>query len=505
MPGLTQANPTEAAALNDQHPVAVVDIGSNSVRLVVFEGPARSPAPKFNEKVLCGLGRGLAETGKLNEAGVEQTFETLQRFVALVGRMNVSDLHVVATAAVRDADNGKSFVAELEKRCGVRIRILTGPEEARFSALGVLSGIPEADGLVGDLGGGSLELVEVSPGKLGESVTLPLGPFRLQSLSDSARREHIDGALKGVPWLGRVKGRRLYLVGGAWRAIARIHMAQTNYPVHIIHNYRVSTAQAEDIVRLLSRQSRDSLARIEGVSRRRFDTLPLAALTLRRLLKRAAPSDVIFSAHGLREGLQFAALPDAVRKLDPLLVACRDMAAREGRFGEHGEELAQFVMPLFAGESGADGRLRFAACLLSDTAWRVSPDYRGEEAFRHILRAPFAGIDHASRARVALAVYARYQGGIDDKTTLPGLALVDDQEARWALKLGLALRLAHTLTGGSIGLAKEARLRLDGEKLVLEVSPSAEALIGEAVSRRLDALAKAVGRKPDLRMARARR
>jgi exopolyphosphatase/guanosine-5'-triphosphate,3'-diphosphate pyrophosphatase len=503
MSALIESKTALAAAVQD-HSVAVIDIGSNSVRLVVFEGPARAPVPKFNEKVLCGLGRGLAETGRLNEAGVEQAFETMRRFVALIGRMGVADVQAVATAAVRDAENGAAFVAELERRSGVRVRVLSGVEEARFSALGVVSGIPDADGVVGDLGGGSLELVEVAPGKPGQSVTLPLGPFLLQALSEEARRDHIDAVLEATPWLGKMRGRKLYVVGGAWRAIARIHMAHTNYPVHIIHHYRISATEADEITRLLGRQSKESLVRIEGISRRRLDVLPLAALTLRRLLKRVNPPEVIFSAYGLREGLQYAALPEPVRRLDPLLVACRDMAAREGRFGEHGDELAAFLAPLFADEAPALVRLRLAACLLSDTAWRVSPDDRGEEAFRHILRVPFAGLDHAAHAVLALAVFARYQGHIDDKATLPGRALVEEQQARWALTLGLALRLAHTLTGGSAGLSREARLRPEGDKLTLEVPAAAEALLGEVVLRRLDALARSLDKKPELRVVKRR-
>ncbi|HUN50691.1 MAG TPA: Ppx/GppA family phosphatase [Candidatus Sulfotelmatobacter sp.] len=503
MPALSESKAVIAAAAHD-HSLAVIDIGSNSVRLVVFEGPPRAPVPKFNEKVLCGLGRGLSESSRLNEPGVEQAFETMRRFVALIGRMGVAEVQAVATAAVRDAENGGVFVAELERRSGLKVRILSGTEEARFSALGVLSGIPDADGVVGDLGGGSLELIEVAPGKPGQSVTLPLGPFRLQALPEAARRDHVDAALASAPWLGKMRGRKLYLVGGAWRTIARIHMAQANYPVHIIHHYRIGAAQADEITRLLSRQSKESLLRIEGISRRRLDVLPLAALTLRRLLKRVNPTDVVFSAYGLREGLQFAALPEAARRLDPLLVACRDMAAREGRFGEHGDELAAFLAPLFGGETPAEARLRLAACLLSDTAWRVSPDDRGEEAFRHILRVPFAGLDHPAHALIALAVYARYQGNIDDKATLPGRALVDEQQARWALTLGLALRLAHTLTGGSAGLSREARLKLDGDRLTLEVPAAAEDLLGEVVQRRLEALARSLDRKWDLKVAKRR-
>ena len=481
-------------------PTAVVDIGSNSVRLVVFDGPFRAPAPKFNEKVLCGLGRRLTQTGRLDEDGVRLATATLRRFVALARRMGVEDLQVVATAAVRDADNGADFVAEIERQCQVPVRVLAGAEEARYSALGVVSGIPDADGVMGDLGGGSLELVALDQGRLGQGLTLPLGPFRLAGLGEDAARGQIDRAFAAVPWLDAVRGRSLYLVGGAWRAIARIHMAQTNYPLRIIHHYRLSLGEADEIARLLSRQSRESLLRLEGVPRRRHDTLPLAALTLRRLLKRVAPREVVFSAHGLREGMGYAALSEAVQAEDPLLAAARDMAAYEGRFGEHGTELFEFTAPLFGGEGAAQARLRQAACLLADTAWRVNPDYRGEQAFRRILRAPFAGIDHPGRAFIALAVYARYEGGCNEQTVAQVRGLAREEELARAVRLGLALRLASTLSGGAAGVLGEITLVPEGGSLLLEAAPSAVDLMGETVVRHHEALARNLGLNSDFRV-----
>lgn len=484
--------------------IGVVDVGSNSVRLVVFCGPPRAPTPVFNEKVLCGLGRKLTRTGRLDEQGMALAMLTLRRFASLARRMGVGALQVVATAAIREAENGPAFVAELEQTCGVAISILSGEEEARYSALGVISGMPEADGLIGDLGGGSLELVRVERGAVLESVTLPLGPFRLASIAGDRLKEHVDGLFKGVPWLGRTRGKPYFLVGGAWRAIARIHMAKTAYSLRIIHNYRMPGREAEDVARLLSRQSRDSLVRLEAVPRRRLDTLPLAALVMRRLIKAGQPSELVFSALGLREGLHFATLSEAERREDPLIAACRDMAARESRFAEHGDELAEFSASLFAGESATEKRLRLAACLLSDVGWRINPDYRGEQAFRRVLRAPFVGIDHPGRAFVALTVFARYQGDIAGDATLPGRQLIDDQTARRALTLGLGLRLAHTLSGGTPGLLQDFRLRLQERTLCLDVPASAEALLGEVAERRLEALAASRGLAHEIRINRRR-
>ncbi len=175
---MTQSRRAEAAASQTERrdSVAVVDIGSNSLRLVVYDGVRRAARIMLNEKVLCGLGRGLSETGRLNQEGVEQARVNLQRFVSLARAIGVSRLDVLATAAVRDADDGREFAAEIERRFGVRVRILAGAEEGRYSALGVLSGIPDAQGFAGDLGGGSVELVPVAKGRAGAGATLPIGP-----------------------------------------------------------------------------------------------------------------------------------------------------------------------------------------------------------------------------------------------------------------------------------------------------------------------------------------
>lgn len=484
--------------------IGVIDIGSNSVRLVVFSGPPRSPTPVFNEKVLCGLGRKLAKTGRLDDQGMALALLTMQRFVALAMRMDVKELQVVATAAAREASNGSAFIAEIERQCHVKVRILNGTDEARFSALGVISGTPEAEGIVGDIGGGSLELVQVSKGRIGESVTLPLGPFRLAGVEQKDLRYHVDSLFQSILWLKNGRRQTLYLVGGAWRGIARVHMAQTNYSLRIIHAYRMATHEAEDLTRLLSRQSKESMSRLEGVPRRRLDTLPMAAFVLRRLIKRLEPKELIFSALGLREGLHYATLSEATRAEDPLIAACRDMATRESRFAEHGDELANFIAPLFFSESMEEARLRLAAALLSDVAWRVNPDYRGEQAFRRVLRAPFVGIEHPERALVALAVYARYQGNLGGDTTLPGRALVGDLEARRALILGLGLRLAHALSGGTPGLLHEVKLKLEDEALLLEVPANAETLLGEVIGRRLEDLAKARGMASKIKVIKER-
>jgi exopolyphosphatase/guanosine-5'-triphosphate,3'-diphosphate pyrophosphatase len=479
--------------------VGVIDIGSNSVRLVVYEGGGRNPDALFNEKVLCGLGRHLGSTGRLDPDGVGLALATLDRFAALSRVMGIGRIEVVATAAVRDASDGTLFVAEVEARTGVRVRVLSGTEEAAFAAQGVLSAIPDADGLVGDLGGGSLELVTVGGGAIGTQATLPLGPLRLQDASGGDRIKAaaiVDKGLEALPWIQAAKGKTFYAVGGAWRSLARIHMAQTSYPLRVLHHYRIVRGDVRDISRVISNLSRESLERMSGLSRRRIDTLPYAALVLDRVLKAAKPNAVVFSAFGLREGLLFTQMPEAVRRLDPLIETARAMGARLGRFAEHGDELMSWTSPLFPDEDAADARLRLATCHLSDIGWRGHPDYRAQQTLFEILRGHFVGIDHRGRAMVALGTYCRYDGDGDAGTARQAQALLDEHDIARARVIGLSLRLGHTLSGGTPRVLERCPLVRDDVSVTMTVPRTLGALVGDVVQRRFTALARTLSLQP---------
>lgn len=482
--------------------VAVVDIGSNSLRLVVYDAIKRSPRPLFNEKVMCGLGRSLQTTGRLDPEGVELARTNLQRFVALARGIGVRRLDVLATAAVRDASDGRAFVAEIERRHRLKVKVLSGAEEGRLSAFGVLAGIPAASGVVGDLGGGSVELVPVAGGQVGAASTLPVGPLRLAEYGDDERklRDAIDKQLGLIPWLSaKVDGGAFYAVGGAWRALARIHMEQTQYPLHIIQQYTLPRSEAEDFLDIIARQSRKSLEKITTVSRKRLDVVPIAARVLHRILRRAAPKQLVFSAFGLREGHIYSLLREAAQRSDPLLTACADMAEANRRFGADGDELFAWTQPLFPDETEARRRLRHAAALLSDIAWHEHPDYRAEQALHTVLYMPVAGLEHEERAYLAAVIYARYGGGEDGFEVVH--ALLDEETRAQAHRVGLALRLGFTLSGGVPGLLGRSKLALTSGGIVLTLSAEGARRFGESVQRRLDALARSLGRKAEVRRA----
>ena len=307
--------------------VAVIDIGSNSVRLVAYESHCRAPTPTFNEKALCGLGRGVATTSLLPDEGVAKAIAALKRFRALCDTMRIADIRAIATAAVRDASNGPAFLGLAEQAIGQNIELLSGEQEARLSALGVVSSIHNADGVVGDLGGGSLELAEIKCGDTGKAVTLQLGGLSLVDLSEKSPKRAakiVRETLSKVKLLQALSGRTFYAVGGTWRALARLHMRQRQYPMNVMHNYVIPTRDALEFARLVERIEADALLSIEAVSSARRPLLAYGAAVLEEIIRQAPPKEIVMSALGVREGLLYARLPPDARREDPLIVSARE-------------------------------------------------------------------------------------------------------------------------------------------------------------------------------------
>jgi exopolyphosphatase/guanosine-5'-triphosphate,3'-diphosphate pyrophosphatase len=480
-------------------PVAVVDIGSNSVRLVVYDGLRRSPYPIFNEKILCGLGRGVATKGRLSEEGMARAFAALKRFRALARQIGAKHVYALATAAAREASNGEQFIARAEKALGCNISVLTGKEEARYAALGVMAGIPEADGIAGDLGGGSLELIDVKDGKLREGITLPLGPLRLIDLSGGSiekAREIVDEALSKAAILKLMKGRTFYAVGGTWRNLAKLHMAQSHYPLHVLHCYRLTTQQAMSLSGLVSGLSSTSLKEIREVSKSRSDTLPFGALVLERLLAHSEAANVEVSVYGVREGLLYSKLPARKRESDALLASCWDFARRYARSPEHELELCDWTDQIFGAgklkETEQQKRLRYAACLLADIGWRAHPDYRAERSLSMISQAAFVGVDHPGRIFLALTIFYRYDGENDGD----GLTrMLEDDAHQRAHLLSSMFRLAYILSAAMPGMLPKIGLKLGENKTLQLTLPKKLAdLAGERIDKRLNGLAAELGR-----------
>lgn len=473
----------------------IIDIGSNSIRLVVYQGPARLPAPLFNEKVMAGLGRGLAETGQLAPGALELAIEALERFAALAREMEVESLRTVATAAVRDAANGHVLL-DAAARIGLPVELLSGEQEANAAGMGVLSAIPDADGIVGDLGGGSLELVRVKKGEIRDRVSFPLGVLRIAALRAKGKGtidRRVAKLIEQAGWSGKGKGLPLYLVGGSWRSLARLDMNLRRYPLPVIQQYAMSPTTIGRLVRSVSHSGKGTLKAVPGISSQRAPMLNDAAALLAALLRHLKSDRTIVSSFGLREGLLYEALDAETRRQDPLIVATREEGRRLGRFAEHGDLLDRWISPLFQ-DAPAMERLRRAACLLADVGWHANPEFRAERGVEIALHGNWVAVDARGRALIAQALWTSLGGGAG--TPEPLNVLAPAQDLRRAVQWGLAMRLGQRLSGGVAGPLERSTLGEDGSALTLHLAPGDIALYGEAVQKRHAALAAICDRTP---------
>jgi exopolyphosphatase / guanosine-5'-triphosphate,3'-diphosphate pyrophosphatase len=474
--------------------LGVVDVGSNSVRLVVFDGAARSPAYFFNEKILCGLGRGLAESRKLNPEGRARALVALKRFALLAKGMGAEPLYSVATAAVREASDGPDFCAEVLRDTGLVLNVASGKEEARLSAQGVLLGWPDAKGLVCDIGGSSMELAEVAKGRVGRCMTSALGPQRLAPLVESDTIEaEIKAQVKNLRKKYKSKPKSLFLVGGSWRAIARLDMERRDYPLKVLHEYEMRPEAALDTVRWIASQQIGELRALTGASSARMKLVPVAAMVLRELIAQFAPKRIAVSSYGIREGLLYEQMPKGLRKRDPLIEACLYMERASARIPGFGKVLNKFLMPLYHGQDNERRRLIRAACLLHDVTWRAHPDYRAEVCFDNATRANLGGLDHRGRVFLGTALLHRYKNSASGTSFDAVIGLLSDEDRKAAEILGKAMRFGAMLTGANDAMMCRLKVHQRAEVLELILKPQSRDLFGEVVLARFEALAKAMG------------
>ena len=487
-------------------PIAIVDIGSNSVRLVAYEALTRALTPIFNEKVLCGLGRGVATTGRLGEDAMHNALGALRCFRVMCRNMGIAEIVAVATAATRDASNGPAFLARAAEAIGTSITLIGGEREAELAAEGVLSGFHQPDGVVGDLGGGSLEMIDVRGGRIGPGLSLPIGGLALSDLSKNSPRRAVRmvrDALAGKGPLDGLKGRTFYAVGGTWRALAKLHISQRNYPLHVMHGYVVPALDPEIFSALIQRSELDNAASLSTVSAARRPLLAYGAVVLEEIIRQGKPKDVVISTFGVREGLLYERLSEQQQRSDPLIEASRELNLLRSRSPGHGEDLRAWTDEVLASgaieESADQTRLRHAACLLSDTSWRAHPDYRSAQAFNMIANAAFVGIDHPGRAFLALAINYRYEG-VDAEVNPQLRLLLNAPAIERARLVGSALRVAVQLSCAMAGVLPQTTLQCTRSKLLLTIPRAMADLASVRLQNRLRQTARLLGRDPEIRI-----
>lgn len=479
--------------------VAVIDIGSNSVRLVVYRLDGRAMIPILNEKVMAGLGRAMPETGALSPVGVENALRVLKRFDTIVECIDLDRVDVVATAAVRDSTDGAEFADRVRRETGLKLRILSGEEEARLSALGVLAGAPEANGVVGDLGGSSLELISITPKGPERGESFALGPFALMERADfnAARVEAaVDAALSKTKVLKR-QGGAFYAVGGAWRALGRIDIALKRHPLHVLQHYEMPRAEVLRVTEFVRKQSRKSLEKLEEAAARRADSLPYAAIVLERVLSLGGFDRVVLSSYGLREGVLFEQMDAEAHAQHPLIATAEAFGAQVERSRAFCRALATWIRPAFKNQPAyfsaeRDALLRDGAARLADVGGPLHPDQRAELIFDLVLRAPLAGVSHRERAFLAASVHHRYTKTPPDHAEAFQVLLSED-ERRAASAVGAALRLGADISGRTEEVLSLFRLSWERGVLTLSAPQGQRHVVNETAGKRLEALGAAIG------------
>lgn len=471
---------------------AVIDIGSNSVRLVVYAGHKRIPSTIFNEKILAGLGSELATTGNIGEESFEKAMLALRRFKILCDEFRVDVINVIATAAVRDAANGPDFVAAV-RAIGLDIHIINGHQEAHYSALGVMSAFPEQNGIMADLGGGSLEIAQIENGNIVQKISIPMGVLRVQSLFDSgydALNSQFQDYLHQLGWNEVERPKTLFLVGGSWRALAHIDMDDMNYPLRVVDQYEIDLGRANVMDEMLKRRENEKLSQLLNISSSRIKTLGQGAALLRCVTQHFNPHKIQVSAFGLREGILFSQLNDDERQLDPLIVGTQEFAIAQTRFKGNSSDLNGWISDIFADDNDAMARIRHAFCNLGDVAWRANPDFRAEWGLAIGLHGSWAGMSGPQRDVLGQALYSCFGGG--NNIYPHGGKLAKESEMKRAIAWGLGVRLAQRLSGGKASTLSYTKLGWSGEMLTLYIDKDFTEICGEAVLKRLNQLANAL-------------
>ncbi len=492
---------TEAQGrLGEREPVAIIDIGSNSVRQVIYEGLTRSPSILFNEKILCGLGKGVANDGKLSSQDADRAYNAIVRFLELGKQNGVVDTHILATAAVREAKNGEAFVKRIEKNLGVSVKLLSGEEEAEYATMGVKSGFNKPKGIVGDQGGGSMELTALN-GSIKNGVTTPLGVLRLQENTKSKPSDAQKTARKKlsnieIKWPG--KSRKFYAIGGTWRSLAKLHMMQNNYLLNVIHDYTVDADAYKKFCKSIVETNLDKIDCIDEISKSRRSLLPYGAAVMAEIIDRFDVKSVTHSASGLREGYLFSLLDEEEQKEDALLEATAELAILRARSPHHSIELADWTEKAFKvlkiKETDSQKRWRIAACNLADIAWRSSSDYRAEQTLGIINNAGFNSISHEGRAYLAISNFHRYKGLSPKKQPPEFTKFASDETRERARILAAFFRVLYLFSASTIGVLPSITFeRSPYGNLIIGLPEDRKVLIGEVPKQRIEHLARELG------------
>jgi exopolyphosphatase/guanosine-5'-triphosphate,3'-diphosphate pyrophosphatase len=482
----------------NQAKLAIIDIGSNSIRMLIYEDFSSSRVPFFNEKAVCELGKNLDKSKKLHRSGTEYALKVLKRFSEILNVSKITNLKIIATAVIREATDTKPFIDEVEKLFKTKINILSGEEEATCSAEGVKIGFENVDGLVADLGGGSLELARVENNVITNKTSLPLGVLRLINNPIIKKRnlsKYIKNLFSDEKWLSKKKFKNLYLVGGTWRALFKLHLFQNEYPVHIIHQYSIDNDRLTKFLDKISSFSKSKLKTVEYISKSRTQYLPYSSIILNEIINLTNPKKIVCSISGLREGALVKEHFKDFESPDMFNKSLEHIAKKRGDLGLTFKKYYDFIKPVFEGNEHYNKKLLNLACVLSHMDWGLGAFQKAELVFQETLNTPLLKLTHKERIQIALSCYWRYCS-IKYNPKIEYLTFLNNNEIFSSKQVGSALRFAHALTSISTIFLEEFKLYKRGNSVFLKIPSHHQEIISKQVTKKFKALARELFLEP---------
>ena len=481
---------------------AIIDLGSNSIRMLIYDNLLNSQIPVFNEKAICELGKNLDKTGKLDPKGSDFALSVLQRFKRILSNLKVKKFKIIGTAAIREATDSKLFVAKVEKILKKKVEVLTGIEEAENSALGVIIGFQRVNGVVVDLGGGSLEIARVEKNIIYEKISLPLGVLRLFN-QPKRNKDKINSIisfyLNKIEWLRKGKTKNLYLCGGTWRTLLNAHIFKTNYPLSILHQYKLPAIEALKFSNRLSSVKLIKSEKLVGVTKSRTNYIPIGSYILSSLIKICDPSNILCSVSGVREGSLINKAYLNILKKDSLNRSVHFIALKKGDFGENYIKLYNFLKKIFPNkDENFPIRLLLPACSLSNFDWGLGTYQRAELVFHEVINSPILKLSHNDRIKLGLVSFWRHCS-TKYYPDLEFLKLLSNSEITACRRIGAALRFASSISVISSIFYEKIKIYVANEKtLILKVPKKYSQVISNQVQKRLKSLAEEMNLKQEI-------
>jgi exopolyphosphatase/guanosine-5'-triphosphate,3'-diphosphate pyrophosphatase len=473
--------------------IGIIDIGSNSIRLVVFDGPKRSPLYLYNEKVFFRLGLQSFGGKPFGSNTLEAVSHIIKRYVAICRNMEISKIIMFGTSALREASNSNVLVESIREKTNVDVDIISGEKEAFYAAQGILLGFPNAEGVICDLGGNSVEFANIRKNVVTECNSVLLGPLTIKNLGEKCKNldDHMKNQLATITNFNGVKNKSFFLIGGSWRAIAKIHMQRIKYPLKIIQGYKVESKKLKKTLEFIQESSFLTKSDEMNISLGRLELLPQAARLLKIIIDEFEIKVLTFSSFGVREGLIYEHLSVAEKKRDPLIEAAKFFEKKETRFPKMSKHTFNWISPLYENLPPKTKRVILAATKLHDIAWIAHPDYKTEMCLEIVTRSNISGISHQERVFLAMILLFRHKAKPEKIFNSKLFKIVPKKKRKIALVIGKGLRLASTFFGEK-SLLNKIEFRLRANEVDLCFQSKMDSINGEIVEKRIQELNKAL-------------